>query len=132
MNVKKETPIINFVLENKDKFLLKEVSIKDLYLGFIWWDKYPFNFHKVKPTSKSPNRVVEVNTKIPIILLKNKDRLFVLDGMHRLKKIRDIENKKSVMAYIVPIEEVSSFLPYISKFKGGSRPLYYSNERSVG
>lgn len=121
---KKETPLINFVLENKHKFLLKEVSIKDLYLGFIWWDKYPFNYKKVNPASKSPQRVLKVDTEIPIILLKDKNKLFVLDGMHRLKKIRDIENKKTVMAYIVPIEEVSPFLPYISKFKGGLRPLY--------
>lgn len=107
--------LIKLILDNKNRFSLVEMPIKALNLAFIWWDKYPFNYHKNKRSSKSLFKIHKVDTSKPIILLKSDDRLFVLDGMHRLKKLRDIEKKDYVKAYLVPVEEVFSLLTFIDK-----------------
>lgn len=101
--VKRSVPaVVKFAEANKEKYFQKDFPISKLEHELKWWDKQ----NKSNPES-SDTRMRKSDTSFPLLVIKN-DRygLSVSDGLNRLKKAKDVEDKKAVDAYIVPEEDI--------------------------
>ena len=100
--VKRSVPkVVNFAEKNKEKYFKKDFPISKLEHNLIWWDKQ----NKEDP-DKSNKRMMKADTSFPLLVIKHKDNLSVGDGLNRLKKARDVENKKTIDIYLVPEEDM--------------------------
>jgi hypothetical protein len=68
-----------------------------------------FQHKEISSINQNHIRYIQADTSKPIILVSFDNKLRMIDGRHRLKKII-ANNKTSIPAYIVPIEDV---IPYI-------------------
>jgi hypothetical protein len=94
--------VVKFAEENKDKYFQKDFPIKKLEHELSWWDK-----QNKQDGDKSTARMMKADTTFPLLVIKNSSYgLSVADGLNRLKKARDIENKTKVDVYIVPEEDI--------------------------
>lgn len=76
---------------------LKTIPISRLEHDLEWWD------NGLQDGSQSAEHMMTVDTSYPLLVLKMPDgHLSVADGLNRLKKSRDIENKTNVRAYVLP------------------------------
>jgi disulfide oxidoreductase YuzD len=94
--------VVKFAEKNKDKYFKKQFPIKKLEHELKWWNEQ----NKANP-KKSNKRMMKSDTSYPLLVIKNKSYgLSVSDGLNRLKKARDVENKKNIDVYIVPEEDI--------------------------
>jgi hypothetical protein len=94
--------VVKFAEKNKDKYFKKQFSIKKLEHELKWWNEQ----NKANP-KKSNKRMMKSDTSYPLLVIKNKSYgLSVSDGLNRLKKAKDVENKKNIDVYIVPEEDI--------------------------
>lgn len=101
--VKRSVPkVVKFAETNKQKYFQKDFPIQKLEHELKWWDEQ----NKANPES-SDARMQKADTSFPLLVIKN-DRygLSVSDGLNRLKKARDVEDKKAIDVYIVPEEDI--------------------------
>ena len=96
--------VVKFAEENKDKYFKKDFPIKELEHELSWWDK-----QNKQDGDKSTARMMNADTSYPLLVIKNDSYgLSVADGLNRLKKARDVENKDKIDVYIVPEEDIPS------------------------
>ena len=94
--------VVKFAEKNKEKYFKKNFPISKLEHDLKWWDKQ----NKEDP-DKSNKRMMKADTSFPLLVIKNKSYgLSVSDGLNRLKKARDVENKKVIDVYIVPEKDI--------------------------
>jgi hypothetical protein len=94
--------VVKFAEKNKEKYFKKDFPISKLEHDLKWWDKQ----NKEDP-DKSNKRMMKADTSFPLLVIKNKSYgLSVSDGLNRLKKARDVENKKVIDVYIVPEKDI--------------------------
>ena len=100
--VKRSVPkVVNFAEKNKGKYFKKDFPISKLEHNLIWWDKQ----NQEDPVN-SNKRMMNADTRFPLLVIKHKNDLSVGDGLNRLKKARDIEKKKTIDIYLVPEEDM--------------------------
>ncbi len=100
--VKRSVPIVvKFAEKNKEKYFIKDFPISELEHNLEWWDKQ----NKEDP-DKSNKRMMNADTRYPLLVIKHKNNLSVGDGLNRLKKTRDVEKKKTIDIYLVPEEDM--------------------------
>jgi hypothetical protein len=101
--VKRSVPkVVKFAEENKDKYFKKDYPISKLEHELKWWDKQ----NEADPEASNA-RMMKSDTSYPLLVIKNvRYGLSVSDGLNRLKKARDVEDKKSIDVYIVPEEDI--------------------------
>lgn len=56
-------------------------------------------------TTVHMDRVIKANTKYPLIILNDNDRMILLDGAHRLTKLVS-NNVSTVNAYVIDLEDL--------------------------
>lgn len=94
--------VVKFAEKNKKKYLKQDFPISKLKHDLKWWDKQ----NKVDPKSSNA-RMMKADTSYPLLVIKNKSYgLSVADGLNRLKKAIDVENKKVIDVYIVPEQDL--------------------------
>lgn len=94
--------VVKFAEKNKKKYFKKQFPIKKLEHELKWWNDQ----NKANP-KKSNKRMMKSDTSYPLLVIKNKSYgLSVSDGLNRLKKAKDVENKKNINVYIVPEEDI--------------------------
>lgn len=94
--------VVKFAEKNKDKYFKKDFPISKLEHDLKWWDKQ----NKKDPESSNA-RMKKADTSYPLLVIKNQTYgLSVADGLNRLKKAKDIENKKNIDVYIVPETDI--------------------------
>ena len=94
--------VVKFAEDNKEKYFHKDFPISKLEHDLKWWDK-----QNEQDKEKSDKRMMNANTSFPLLVLKNDSHeLSVSDGLNRLKKARDVENKKTIDVYIVPEKDL--------------------------
>jgi len=94
--------VVKFAEKNKDKYFKKDYPISKLKHELKWWNKQ----NKEDP-KKSNARMMKADTSFPLLVIKNKSYgLSVADGLNRLKKAKDIENKSVIDVYIVPEKDI--------------------------
>jgi len=75
----------------------KTIPVSKLQHDLEWWD------NGLRDGSQTTEHMLTVDTSYPLLVLQMPDgHLSVADGLNRLKKSRDIENKTNVKAYILP------------------------------
>ena len=101
--VKRSVPaVVKFAEANKEKYFQKNFPISKLEHELKWWDEQ----NKANPESSNA-RMRRADTSFPLLVIKNnRYGLSVSDGLNRLKKARDVEDKKAVDVYIVPEEDI--------------------------
>ena len=100
--VKRSVPIVvKFAEKNKEKYFIKDFPISKLEHNLEWWDKQ----NEEDPVN-SNKRMMNADTSFPLLVIKHKNNLSVGDGLNRLKKARDVENKKTIDIYLVPEEDM--------------------------
>ena len=88
--------------EIKKKYFKKGFPISKLEKELKSWNK-----QNKKDKEKSEKRMMDSDTSYPLLVIKNDSYgLSVADGLNRLKKARDVENRKKIDCYIVPEEEI--------------------------
>lgn len=91
---------------------IQDIHINDLTWHFdmpVWerdetddWNLTPWEvIRNFKGTSEHRKKIEEADTAYPIILSKYKDKLIILDGIHRLVKVYE-SGGKIIKAKIVP------------------------------
>jgi|GEM_PF-6137975 len=94
--------VVKFAEDNKKKYLKKNFPISKLEHDLKWWDE-----QNQKDVESSNQRMMRADTSFPLLVIKNKSYgLSVADGLNRLKKAKDIENRDVIDAYIVPEEDI--------------------------
>jgi hypothetical protein len=94
--------VVKFAEKNKNKYFQKDFPISKLEHDLKWWNDQ----NKADP-EKSNTRMMRADTSYPLLVIKNKSYgLSVSDGLNRLKKAKDVENKKNIDVYIVPEEDI--------------------------
>ena len=95
--VKRSVPkVVSFAEKNKEKYLKKDFPISKLEHNLKWW----------KRAGGTNDRMMNADTSFPLLVIKHKNNLSVGDGLNRLKKARDVENKKTIDIYLVPEEDM--------------------------
>lgn len=94
--------VVKFAEKNKNKYFKKDFPISKLEHELKWWDK-----QNEKDPESSNARMMKADTTYPLLVIKNQTYgLSVADGLNRLKKAKDIENKKNIDVYIVPETDI--------------------------
>lgn len=94
--------VVKFAEKNKNKYFQKDFPISKLEHDLKWW-----NDQNKEDPEKSNTRMMRADTSYPLLVIKNKSYgLSVSDGLNRLKKAKDVENKKNIDVYIVPEEDI--------------------------
>jgi disulfide oxidoreductase YuzD len=94
--------VVSFAKKNEKKYLKKDFPISKLEKELKWWNK-----QNKKDKEKSDERMMKSDTSYPLLVIKNDSYgLSVADGLNRLKKARDVENKKTIDCYVVPEEDI--------------------------
>lgn len=94
--------VVDFAKRNKKKYFKKDFPISRLKHELKWWNKQ----NKDDP-EKSNARMMNSDTSYPLLVIKNDSYgLSVADGLNRLKKAKDVENKKTIDVYIVPEDDI--------------------------
>jgi hypothetical protein len=94
--------VVKFAEDNKKKYLKKNFPISKLEHDLKWWDE-----QNQKDVESSNQRMMRADTSFPLLVIKNKSYgLSVADGLNRLKKAKDIENRDVIDVYIVPEEDI--------------------------
>jgi len=94
--------VVRFAEKNKEKYFKKDFPISKLKHELVWWDKQ----NKEDP-EKSNIRMMKADTRYPLLVIKEEAYgLSVADGLNRLKKAIDIENRKVIDVYIVPEQDI--------------------------
>jgi len=109
----------DFSWDNKKVWAL-DIPVTEMEIGdLIWHFDIPFlcdkdGVYNLTPSEVLNNpdrykleyeRVVGVDMKYPIDIMKNKNRWLILDGLHRLMKA-SMSGLKNVNVRIVPIERI--------------------------
>ena len=94
--------VVKFAEKNKEKYFKKDFPISKLKHELKWWDQQ----NKDNP-QQSNARMMRADTSYPLLVIKEKEYgLSVADGLNRLKKAIDIENRKVIDVYIVPEQDI--------------------------
>jgi len=69
-----------------------------------WWDKQYDMDNKAHK-----KRMMDADTSFPVLGIRQKDnKISIADGLNRVKKAHDIENKKSVKAYVIDQKDLEN------------------------
>jgi hypothetical protein len=69
-----------------------------------WWDKQYDMDNKAHK-----KRMMDADTSFPVLGIRQKDGIVsISDGLNRIKKAHDIENKKSVKAYVIDQKDLEN------------------------
>lgn len=93
---------------------VSEINIQDLLWHFdmpVWekdetddWNLTPWEvIHKKSGTTEHRKRVQDADLQHPLIITRYKDRLVILDGVHRLAKAY-MEKSSAVKAKVIPYD----------------------------
>jgi hypothetical protein len=94
--------VVRFAEKNKNKYFKKDFPISKLKHELKWW-----NEQNKKDPERSKARMIKADTSYPLLVIKNKSYgLSVADGLNRLKKALDIENRDVIDVYIVPEKDI--------------------------
>jgi disulfide oxidoreductase YuzD len=95
--------VYEFVEANKEKYFKSNFPISKLIHNLEWWDKnYDINNKEHK------RRMMNSDTSYPLLVVKEKNNLSVADGLNRLYKAVNIENKKNIDIYFINKEDIMS------------------------
>jgi len=95
--------VYEFVEANKEKYFKSNFPISKLIHNLEWWDKnYDINNKEHK------RRMMNSDTSYPLLVVKEKNNLSVADGLNRLYKAVNIENKKNINIYLINKEDIMS------------------------
>ena len=95
--------VYEFVEANKEKYFKSNFPISKLIHNLEWWDKnYDINNKEHK------RRMMNSDTSYPLLVVKEKNNLSVADGLNRLYKAVNIENKKNIDIYLINKEDIMS------------------------
>jgi len=94
--------VVKFAEKNKEKYFKKDFPISKLKHELKWWDQQ----NKDNP-QQSNARMMRADTSYPLLVIKNDSYgLSVADGLNRLKKAIDIENRKVIDVYMIPEQDI--------------------------
>jgi len=86
--------MVEFAKKHKDKYFHKDYPISKIEHDLEWWQG-------------NKERMMKADTSYPLLVLKDeKGQLSVADGLNRLKKAKDVEEKNTIDVYIVPEEDL--------------------------
>ncbi len=86
-----------YELAKKMGIKVTNIPISKLERELIWWEQ--------DKEGQSHQHMLTVDTKYPILVTNDNGHLSVADGLNRLKKVKDIEHRDSIPAYILPWTE---------------------------
>jgi hypothetical protein len=121
--------VVKFAEQNKDKYFKKDFPIKSLEHDLKWWDK-----QNAANKEESNARMMKADTSYPLLVIKNNSYgLSVSDGLNRLKKARDVENKTTIDVYVVPEKDIpDSTIVESKKEKRRLDPKCWKGYRKAG
>lgn len=97
--------IYDFVEKNKKKYLKKDFPISKIEDQLEWWDKL---YSLDNPDHKK--RMMAAKTSYPLLVIKEKEgNLSVADGLNRLYKAVNIEEKKKIDVYLINKKDIMKF-----------------------
>ena len=93
--------VYDFVKKNKQKYFKPNFPISKIENNLEWWDKlYSLDNKEHK------KRMMAADTSYPLLVLKDKNGLSVADGLNRLYKAVNVENKDKIDIYLVDKEDI--------------------------
>jgi hypothetical protein len=79
-----------------DPSYLKTIPLSKVEHELSWWEG-------------DVDHMMTVNTNYPILVVVSKDGSWTVpDGLNRIKKAISVEKKKSIKAYVIPIDQIPS------------------------
>ncbi|MDP3728232.1 MAG: ParB N-terminal domain-containing protein [bacterium] len=104
----------------KLQYPIEEINIEELVWHFDipFWNK-PHGFYDLKPINviKNPKkykkeyeRTMQADLSHPIDIMKNKGKWLILDGLHRLVKLK-ILGKEKIRVRKIPRKEIKNISP---------------------
>jgi len=85
--------VIKFA-KSRPKYLHKDFSINSIKHDLSWWQG-------------DKSRMEKADTSFPVLVLKEKDgTLTIADGLNRTYKALNVEKKKTIPAYLIPVEDI--------------------------
>ncbi|HIH15270.1 MAG: hypothetical protein QT08_C0010G0046 [archaeon GW2011_AR17] len=101
----------------KLQYLIEEINLEELawHFDIPFWNK-PRSFYDLKPREVIENhskykeeyeRTMQADLSHPIDIMKNKGRWLILDGLHRLVKLK-IQGKEKIRVRKIPRKEIKN------------------------
>ena len=80
--------------KSKPEYFKKDFPLSKIKHDLSWWQG-------------DKERMMKADTSYPLLVLKNDDgHLSVADGLNRMKKAIDVEDKKTIDVYLVPKKDI--------------------------
>lgn len=101
--------VVDFIASNSKKYLVPEFDLNMISGMTDWWDeRYLVDDHD--ELLQNLRRVTSCDTSFPIlVLVEDEGNLSVADGLNRLFKALNIEQKSHLPAYLVPKSDIIHF-----------------------
>ena len=93
--------VYKFVKKNKEKYYHQRFDLDKIKHNLKWWKKL---YSLKNPDHKE--RMLNADTKFPILVIKDGDNLSVCDGLNRLWKAIKIEDRKTLPVYLFDKEDI--------------------------
>jgi len=83
--------------QSKPQYLHKNFPLDKIKHDLSWW----------QDNAAQRERMQNADTRYPLLVIQNDDgHLSVADGLNRMKKAIDVENKKTIDVYVVPKKDI--------------------------
>jgi hypothetical protein len=92
----------DFAKENEDKYLEKSFDLGKVKHELKYWEEQAKELGK----KASEKRMENTDTSYPILVIREDGHLSVADGLNRLKKMLDDEEKTEADVYVIPKEDI--------------------------
>lgn len=88
--------VVDFAKQNPE-YLKKDFPLDKIKHDLSWWENNPEQ-HK---------RMLNADTKYPLLVVQSEDgSLSVADGLNRMKKAIEVEDKDTLDVYLVPLKDI--------------------------
>lgn len=93
--------VYRFVKKHKKKYYHPRYDLDNIKDNLKWWR----SIYSIK-NKKHRNRMLDADTKYPILVVKDGEELNVCDGLNRLYKAIKIEKRKTLPVYLFDKEDI--------------------------
>jgi len=87
---------VSFAEKNKDKYFIPNFPVENIKHDLKYWQG-------------DEKRMMNADTSFPLLVIIENGCLSVADGLNRLYKAVNVEEKETIDVYIVPKEELLEF-----------------------